>query len=101
MKHLIIVAAAAFTMTTANAQYCTIIGNLSESIMKARQNGVSMSDIMNMPSATSLGKAMTIDAFKEPRYSTEEFKQRAITDFRANWELACYEFKSKKKGGDV
>lgn len=101
MKNLIIAAAAALTLTCAQAQDCKVIGDLAETIMKARQTGVTLSEIISLPTATTLGKRMAIDAYKRPRFSTDEFQQSAITDFRAEWEVACYEVRSKKGGSDV
>ena len=99
MKHLILAAAAALTMTAANAQDCKGLGDIAEKLMELRQAGGALSDIMSNPELSSLTKRMAIDAFKKPRFSTEEFQRSAITDFRSEWEVACYEVRNKKKGG--
>jgi hypothetical protein len=99
MKPLIIAAAAAFTLTFAQAQDCKGLGDLAEKVMELRQAGGALSDIMSNPELSSLTKRMAVDAYKTPRYSTEEVQRRAVTDFRADWEVACYEVRSKKKGG--
>ena len=101
MKHLILAAAAALTLTTANAQDCKGLGDIAEKLMELRQAGGALSDIMSNPELSSLTKRMAVDAYKTPRYSTDEFRKRAITDFRSEWEVACYEVRSKKKGGSV
>lgn len=101
MKRLILSAAATLAMATAQAQDCKGLGDIAEKLMELRQAGGALSDIMSNPELSSLTKRMAVSAYKTPRYSTEEFKLRAITDFRSEWELACYELKSKKKGGDV
>ena len=49
MKHLILAAAAALTLTTANAQDCKGIGDIAEKLMELRQAGGALSDIMSNP----------------------------------------------------
>lgn len=99
MKRLIIAAVAALTLTFTQAQDCKVIGDLAEKTMEARQVGVSVSDMMDIAKDDRLLKSIILDAYKRPRFSTEEVQRRVITDFRADWEVACYEVRSKKKGG--
>lgn len=99
MKQLILAAAAAMTVTTANAQDCKMIGDLAEKTMEARQVGVPMSKMMEIAKDDRLLKSIILDAYKKPRFSTEEFQRSATVDFRADWEVACYEVRNKKKGG--
>lgn len=101
MNRLLIAITMALTATVAQAQDCKVIGDLAETIMKARQTGVTLSEIISLPTATTLGKRMAIDAYKRPRFSTDEFQRSAMADFRAEWEVACYEVRSKNGGSDV
>lgn len=101
MKALILAAAATLTMITANAQDCKMIGDLAEKTMEARQVGVPMSKMMEIAKDDRLLKSIIIDAYKKPRFSTDEFQRSATVDFRADWEVACYEVKNKKGGSNV
>lgn len=99
MKRLIIAAAAAFTLTFAQAQDCKGLGELAEKVMEARQAGVPLSNIRSNADYSDFTKRLAIDAYKQPRFSTQEMQRSAAVDFRTEWELACYEVRSKKKGG--
>ncbi len=101
MKALILAAAAALTLTAAQAQDCKMIGDLAEKTMEARQVGVPMSKMMEIAKDDRLLKTIIIDAYKKPRFSTDEFQRSATVDFRADWEVACYEVKNKKGGSNV
>jgi hypothetical protein len=72
------------------------MGHVAEAIMTARQGGVVMSTAMRL--ASDVGeplKAGMIEmiklAYNEPRYSTEDYQQKAIIDFRNEVELICYQ----------
>lgn len=104
MNRIVLTAGLALAITgTALAQEdkCKIVGDLANSVMDARQAGVAMSDIMALPSNTNLTRKMVIEAYKRPRFSTEEFQKSATADFRAEWEAACYSLPSQKRSGNV
>lgn len=74
-------------------QLCPSMGRLADSIMKGRQEGLAMSDMMGLAGeseVSSLVRKMVIMAFEEPRYHSEEGKLRATQDFRAKIETICY-----------
>lgn len=75
---------------------CTQAAHLAESIMTARQNGTSLekalsvlTDNVDDPAAVNAGKQLIIEAYKQPRYNSEEIQQRTIGDFRDNVHVAC------------
>jgi hypothetical protein len=77
---------------------CVSYGNAAESLMQARQSGVSMSSMMAPLTGNPAAKMMRpliIEAFTVPRYSTGDFKRQAVNDFRAKAELACFKAYSK------
>jgi len=77
---------------------CPGLGGLAESIMRNRQDGVSMSEMMQIippddgtDPVLPLVRVMIISAFEQPRFQTDRHQWREIQDFRADWELACYQ----------
>lgn len=77
---------------------CPTLGGLAESIMRNRQDGVPLSRMMQIlpPDDGSdpvlpVARMMVVNAFEQPRYQTERHQWREIQDFRAEWELICYQ----------
>ena len=95
MKNLLAtIALCAFTTPAiaapdANA-VCTQIGNLAESIMDARQRGISPSAILNATKDVPVAPYMVTDAFEVSRWYSEALQSREAQDFRAIWEMECY-----------
>lgn len=77
--------------TAATAQEaCTIFGNSAELVMKARQQGVPLSKLMEISQGNSIVTGIVLEAYKISRYSSPDYQERAIKDFRNVVELACY-----------
>ena len=75
-------------------EYCDVIGNLAESIMKNRQNGTSMASVMktaseSKSSVVEVMEELVIIAYDIPRYSTENMQLITIGDFRDDVYLEC------------
>ena len=77
---------------------CPSLGDMAEQIMRARQRGVSMSEMMQLMPVDDgsdpvipVARLMVISAFEGPRFQTERHQWRTIEDFRADWELICYQ----------
>lgn len=75
---------------------CSRAAHLAASIMGARQKGASLdsalkvlSDHIKDPAAADAGKKLILEAYKQPRFNTEENQQRAVDDFRDDVHLAC------------
>jgi len=71
---------------------CKSISTLAGTIMKARQAGTSMSEMMEVkigPDVKDLATSMIVSAFETPRFNTEKIKQETISDFRDDWYLKC------------
>ena len=94
MKNILIAAMIAITLyspakaeTMSETQLCTIASELAKTVMLKRQEGVLMSamlvalDKVEQNPFSDLSKKLVIAAYEKPRYSTEDFKNRAIIDF--------------------
>jgi hypothetical protein len=85
---------------------CTLIGGLSASVMKNRQNEMPMSEVIGRLQAFSaiaepdnsgiseeLMLAMIMAAYKQPAFTSPERQENAIAAFRNEVELQCFEGK--------
>lgn len=75
---------------------CKALSTLGGSIMRGRQEGVPMSRMMEIALEgdavlTKFKQAFVELAYLEPRYSSDEFKQRAIRDFEDSRYQECLE----------
>lgn len=75
---------------------CDSAAKAAESIMQARQNGADMSQMSNnilsidtIPEVKDLATAMINSAYETPRFSSAEYQQRAIRDFKNETYLSC------------
>lgn len=70
---------------------CEQIGELAESIMRNRQQGASMSRMMQIADGNELVRMIVMEAYNLPRMSVPANQQREIADFRNEIELQCYQ----------
>jgi hypothetical protein len=72
---------------------CQYLGELAGATMGARQSGIPPSVLMVEPEGDfgTFNNAMVLEAFKAPRYSSEEMVEKAKQDFRSLIEIKCYE----------
>lgn len=97
MKTLILAAALTFTSATTFAEsFCETIGKLAYATMDARQAGVPLMKLLELPTATELGKSMAMEAYESPRFHSESMQERAKTEFQTKWELLCVKARAKK-----
>lgn len=73
---------------------CAAISALAESTMTARQNGVSMSYMMDMvgesePWLVEIARPLVIAAYEHNRYHSWKVQRQKIEDFRDEWHLTC------------
>lgn len=74
---------------------CDEIASLAETIMYSRQIGTPMRDMykiadeMGEGNGTTFIKEMVKAAFDKPRFSTEGYQKRAVTDFGSEAFMAC------------
>ena len=70
-------------------QRCSVISELAEVIMNARQAGVPMRTTMELAGEDKASQAMVSQAYSQPLWSSEEYKIRAATEHANKWYLAC------------
>lgn len=96
-----IILTAAMLATSAHAtdydRYCTGHGKLSETIMRSRQAGVPLSDMLRIAKDDTLIRTLVMMAYNKPRMSAPENRATMIEDFRAERELKCFEVVEKRK----
>ena len=97
MKGLILIVAGLMCFGANAEGRCSKIGELAGNIMKTRQAGVDMSEVMNVAGDNKLLVAMTIAAFDTPAYQIDKNQKREISKFKNEWMLSCY--KAKNNGG--
>jgi len=73
-----------------NSVVCAIVGDLAEVIMANRQVGVRVSDMMDIADNDPLVEALVLEAYKIPRYSSDEMQRRSVENFRNEVETICY-----------
>lgn len=66
---------------------CTMVSSLARSVMKSRQDGANMAEMME--GANEVLRRLAVEAYSQPRYSSPEYIQKAIDDFSNDAYLAC------------
>lgn len=91
----------AVALTTCGVQakdqsFCEQTTELATAIMKARQNGVPMIDLIKLSEETAAGtemqnliKLMVTEAYKKRAYNHKENQDRAVVEFANEYTLAC------------
>lgn len=74
---------------------CDDIAEITKSVMQLRQANAPIQDAMRLADGSFTGvnrivvKGLTIDAYSHPLYSTDEYKQREITEYSNNKYVGC------------
>jgi len=75
---------------------CDLISMMAKSTMSARQGNVALKDQLQAIGQSGLDgelkkviEDIAIDAYEQPRYSTERMQKEAVGDFHNKWYLAC------------
>ena len=104
MKHTTLTIAATLIASAASTyaprsiadDVCAPIEGSARATMEARQSGVPLSTsigIANNSGGTKNTKelltAMVLEAYEQPRYSTERMQQRSVRAFTDDWYLQC------------
>lgn len=96
---LILVLSPSIAVAEASRQeICKVVGDMAESVMTQRQDGAKMSDMLRIygeelaavPEAVDHITKLTLLAFEQPLFSTEESKREAVIEFRNQSELTCF-----------
>ena len=67
---------------------CVSLKRAAATAMKSRQIGVELDEVLAITN-NQLLRTMSIQAYKQTRYSTDEYQKRAISEFSNEWYLAC------------
>lgn len=84
---LVFVSASAMAATP--TELCGSVGQLAESIMRARQAGVSFTQMLEAADGNKIAEDLVQGAFKQPRFQSPGFIERAAQDFRERAEVDC------------
>ncbi|MGC5702955.1 hypothetical protein J4P02_22370 [Pseudomonas sp. NFXW11] len=79
--------------------YCTSVSEMAGSIMRNRQDEVSMAKMMRAsagdPFVDALGAEIIKDAYSTSAFRAEENKKRAVSEFENKWFSICLKAKDK------
>lgn len=67
---------------------CARLARFAGTIMELHQNRVPLADVLALTDDPILTE-IVLDAYDSIRFSTEGAQQRAVSDFRDRWHLAC------------
>lgn len=74
-------------------EVCQSYSTYAETVMESRQLGVDMASAYEMVKDEKILSTILMSAYDSPRYSTQDFKDNAISDFKNKWFLACIQSK--------
>ncbi len=69
---------------------CKLMGLRAELVMDSRQSGVPFSQMLETAGTDAVLKLFIHEAFKVPRYYSDEMQQRATADYKELWERVCF-----------
>ena len=93
MKKLFLAVVLVLTVFSVQAEekhFCTSIGELATVVMQKRQEGIDLSKMLALAKDNDGVKAIVLDAYNSPRYSTDTYKNDAISHFSNKRVLACH-----------
>ena len=73
-----------------NLELCTGVSTLAESIMKNRQLGLPLTDMMKIMGTNELSAQLVIEAYDYPRLKIKKNQDNYIRDFADQAMLDCY-----------
>lgn len=108
MKHILAILMIVISfpvMAQNNHEFCSITAANAEFIMTARQAGVAANDLYDRydsikenfeepETAMGLVQAIILDAYNESRFTSREYIERAITEFKSKAYIQCLEVRS-------
>lgn len=68
---------------------CSMVSKLAEIVMKARQSGKAMSEVIKAAEGNEAYESVIILAYDKPRYGTAPMQQRTIEEFRDDAYVQC------------
>lgn len=103
MKRLFLIGALLFTPIVSNSKTnkmnCSDIHEVATNIMKGRQSGIDITKFADIVAETNgeggVMELLLMDAYEQPKFSSQEYQLDAIKEFANKWYVACY--KANKK----
>ena len=106
MKQMMTASLLALAFTTAQAQtdesvqFCTQMAGMADSIMDARQAGVSMDKMYGVSSGNEevdkMARLLVRMSFAKPQMYTNDAKARMVSEFRSDTFARCIEARKNK-----
>lgn len=92
MKQLIALALIALSFSAAaNNEYCESLHGLAAKIMSVRQNEASMPELMKIVGDNAVAAEIVREAYKQQRYSSDEYQKKATDQFANEVYMTCLE----------
>tara|TARA_R110002049_G_scaffold96042_1_gene235486 strand:+ start:115 stop:408 length:294 start_codon:yes stop_codon:yes gene_type:complete len=96
MKKLILSLALLLPLSAhAEQSNCQGVSSLARVIMESRQTGVNIIDVINAVDDNELAKVIIIEAYKDPKFSTDDYKKTSINEFASRWYIICLKEKEE------
>lgn len=98
MKTLLLATALLLSANVSAKTYeqCKMVTSVAESVMKARQSGASLDQVMEVAVSQNMESDLTpiiMLAYDVPRYGTESYQVGAVNDFKSKILKVCMEIK--------
>lgn len=91
---VLLMGAAGTTQAAVDNKTCTIVKELSEATMGARQAGVDIEKALEVADKSggnlgALSRKIVLDAYSFPAFSTSEYRQKEVREFGLRHYLNC------------
>lgn len=73
---------------SASLAMCQPIAEFAKELMVARQAGVSLAQALTVSTQPAM-QALIVSAYRKPRYSTPDYRERAAVDFANETLIIC------------
>lgn len=74
---------------SASLAMCQPISEFAKAAMEARQAGVPLAQALTVARHNATMQALIVSAYRKPRYSTWEYRERAAVDFANETLVTC------------
>lgn len=74
---------------SASLAMCQPISEFAKAAMEARQAGVPLAQALTVARHNATMQALIISAYRKPRYSTEQYRERAAVEFANETLITC------------
>lgn len=74
----------------ASSSTCIKFEELATKIMRDRQAGTPVGQVLARTGGDDLLRKVVLEAYDTPRFGSDKYQQRAITEFANKWAVECY-----------